>query len=51
MLSENEDKRIERFHDRKRKAQAKCEALASYLKLSSSNSPGELVQGNFDSSI
>jgi DNA-directed RNA polymerase III subunit RPC7 len=48
MLSENEDKPIERFSDRKRKAQAKREALASYLKLSSSNFPAELVQGNVD---
>jgi len=45
MLSENEDKEIERFSDRKRKTHNKREALASYLKLTASNFPAELVQG------
>ena len=45
MLSENEDKEIERFSDRKRKTHNKREALASYLKLTPSNFPAELVQG------
>lgn len=48
MLSENEDKEIEKFSDRKRKAQSKREALALYLKLTPSNFPAELVQGSFD---
>lgn len=42
----NEDKEIERFSDRKRKTQAKREALASYLKLTTANFPAELVQGS-----
>uniref|UniRef100_K3ZX36 DNA-directed RNA polymerase III subunit n=1 Tax=Setaria italica TaxID=4555 RepID=K3ZX36_SETIT len=46
LKKKNEDKQIERFSDRKRKTQAKREALASYLKLSSSNFPAELVQGS-----
>lgn len=45
MLSENEDKEIERYSDRKRKTQNKREALLSYLKLTPSNFPAELVQG------
>ena len=49
MLSENEDKEIERFSDRKRKTQSKREGLASYLKLAPSNFPAELVQGSLDS--
>jgi DNA-directed RNA polymerase III subunit RPC7 len=49
MLSENEDKEIERFSDRKRKTQSKREGLASYLKLAPSNFPSELVQGSLDS--
>ncbi|CAD6217204.1 unnamed protein product [Miscanthus lutarioriparius] len=42
----NEDKEIERFSDRKCKTQSKREALALYLKLTSSNFPAELVQGS-----
>ncbi|KAG2638300.1 glutamic acid-rich protein-like [Panicum virgatum] len=42
----NEDKEIERFSDRKRKTHNKREALASYLKLTPSNFPAELVQGS-----
>jgi hypothetical protein len=48
ILSENDDKEIERFSDRKRKAHAKREALASYLKLTSSNFPAELLQGRLE---
>ncbi|XP_039834695.1 uncharacterized protein LOC120695542 [Panicum virgatum] len=42
----NEDKEIERFSDRKRKTHNKREAVASYLKLTPSNFPAELVQGS-----
>ncbi|WVZ66668.1 hypothetical protein U9M48_015858, partial [Paspalum notatum var. saurae] len=42
----NVDREIERFSDRKRKTQAKREALVSYLKLTPSNFPAELVQGS-----
>ncbi|CAL5084023.1 unnamed protein product [Urochloa decumbens] len=42
----NEDKEIERFSDRKRKGQGKREALRSYLTLTTSNFPAELVQGS-----
>lgn len=42
----DEDKEIERFSDRKRKTQSKREALASYLKLTPSNFPVELLQGS-----
>jgi DNA-directed RNA polymerase III subunit RPC7 len=48
MLSENEDKEIERFSDRKRKT-SKREGLKLYLKLTPSNFPAELVQGSLDS--
>ncbi|CAN6199774.1 unnamed protein product [Urochloa humidicola] len=41
-----EDKEIERFSDRKRKGPGKREPLASYLKLSASNFPAELLQGS-----
>ncbi|KAF0908174.1 hypothetical protein E2562_022974, partial [Oryza meyeriana var. granulata] len=42
----NDDKEIERYSDRKRKTQSKREALVSYLKLTPSNFPAELVQGS-----
>ncbi|KAJ1253454.1 hypothetical protein BS78_K254000 [Paspalum vaginatum] len=42
----NQDREIERFSDRKRKTQTKREALVSYLKLTPSNFPAELVQGS-----
>ncbi|XP_015694993.1 glutamic acid-rich protein-like [Oryza brachyantha] len=42
----NEDKEIERYSDRKHKTQSKREALISYLKLTPSNFPAELVQGS-----
>lgn len=42
----NEDREIERFSDRKRRTQNKREALASYLKMTPSNFPAELVQGS-----
>ncbi|KAF0909260.1 hypothetical protein E2562_032970, partial [Oryza meyeriana var. granulata] len=41
----NDDNEIERYSDRKRKTQSKREALVSYLKLTPSNFPAELVQG------
>lgn len=46
--SENDDKEIERYSDRKRKTHSKREALASYLILTPANFPVELVQGNLD---
>ncbi|KAL6656943.1 hypothetical protein ACP70R_004723 [Stipagrostis hirtigluma subsp. patula] len=42
----NEDKEIETFSDRKHKIQSKPEALASYLKLTMTNFPAELIQGS-----
>uniref|UniRef100_A0A0E0LN75 Cathepsin propeptide inhibitor domain-containing protein n=1 Tax=Oryza punctata TaxID=4537 RepID=A0A0E0LN75_ORYPU len=42
----NDDKEIERYSDRKRKTHSKREALASYLTLTPSNFPVELVQGS-----
>ncbi|KAL6855878.1 hypothetical protein ACP4OV_018680 [Aristida adscensionis] len=39
-------KEIERFSDRKHNTQSKPEALASYLKLTLTNFPAELVQGS-----
>jgi DNA-directed RNA polymerase III subunit RPC7 len=44
--SENDDKEIERYSDRKRKTHSKREALASYLILTPANFPVELVQGS-----
>lgn len=46
-LSGSQVTEIERFSDRfKQKAQGKREALAHYLKLTPSNFPSELIQGN-----
>lgn len=46
LKKKNEDKEIERFADRKRKTQRQRESLQSYLKLTPSNFPAELVQGS-----
>lgn len=48
ILSENDDKEIERYSDRKRKTQSKREALASYLKLIPANFPAELLHGSLE---
>jgi hypothetical protein len=47
IFSENEDKEIERYSDRKRKTRSKRESLKSYLKLISRNFHEELL-GNLD---